>query len=319
MNPKVSVIIPIYNVEDFFERCIDSFKKQTYKNLEIILVDDGSTDNSGKLCDKQKSETIKVIHQENKGLPAARNIGVSNATGDYIFFCDSDDWIDIDLIEKLVKNKKNNSLSGCNIKDIFKKRINLHNRIGKIEKEKFIKEIVSGKKEAFVVGYLFDIKVCKNIEFDESIRYFEDISYLIEYLKNTKENEISFEENSFYNYYQNQDSITLSQKNTYDKVHDLFKTTSDVNNKTNNRYKTELISRELIILEALLQHANNSELKQILKDFKLPTYSGKSKIIKKFIKLYNKEDVTSIVKYYKIRKIAKTIIMKTKNIGQHRI
>ncbi len=313
MNPKVSIIIPVYNVEKYLERCVDSALNQTYKNLEIILVNDGSTDNSLEICKKYETENrVKIFSEENRGLPVARNLGVKKSSGDYIIFLDSDDWLDDNLIEKLVKNNSEKTLSGCNVKDIFEKKTSLHNRVGKIKKQEFIKEIVSGRKEAFVSGYLFDAKVCKKIEFDETTRYFEDIPYIIKYLKNTEENEITFENNSFYNYFQNQNSITLSGKNIYDKVKDLFKTTANVNAETNGEYETKLISRELTILEALLQHANKIELERIIKDFELPEYCGNSKIIKNFIRLYKKGNISSLLGYYKFRKIGKAVIMKIK-------
>lgn len=100
----ISVIIPVYNVERYLKRCIDSVINQTYKDLEIILVDDGSTDNSGVICDDLKSidSRIKVIHKKNGGLSSARNAGIKVATGEYIGFVDSDDWIDIDMYESLI-------------------------------------------------------------------------------------------------------------------------------------------------------------------------------------------------------------------------
>lgn len=100
----VSIIVPVYNVKDYLEKCINSICNQTYSNLEIILIDDGSTDESGKICDKLSEEDsrIKVIHQENGGLADARNVGIDICTGDYISFVDSDDWIDMHMIETLV-------------------------------------------------------------------------------------------------------------------------------------------------------------------------------------------------------------------------
>ena len=96
---KVSVIVPIYNTKRYLYKCIDSIINQTFKELEIILVDDGSTDGSSEVCDEYagKDERIKVIHQENKGLVYSRYIGVSNAAGEYIGFVDSDDWIAHDM------------------------------------------------------------------------------------------------------------------------------------------------------------------------------------------------------------------------------
>lgn len=102
-DKKVSVIVPVYKVEKYLEQCIDSIIGQTYQNLEIILVDDGSPDNCGRICDEYAAtdDRIKVIHQENGGLSAARNAGLDIATGDYIAFVDSDDWILPNAIERM--------------------------------------------------------------------------------------------------------------------------------------------------------------------------------------------------------------------------
>ena len=104
MNDElISVIIPVYNVELYLESCIQSICKQSYKNLEIILSDDGSTDHSGKICDKYASldPRIKVIHKENGGLSDARNAGIEVASGQYFMFVDSDDTISKNTIEKM--------------------------------------------------------------------------------------------------------------------------------------------------------------------------------------------------------------------------
>lgn len=100
----ISVIIPVYNVEQYLCECVDSVINQTYKNLEIILVDDGSTDSSGKICDDyaEKDTRITVIHQKNGGLSEARNTGLSESDGKYIYFLDSDDYIAPDTLETLI-------------------------------------------------------------------------------------------------------------------------------------------------------------------------------------------------------------------------
>lgn len=105
LSGKVSVIVPIYNVEEYLPRCIGSIINQTYKNLEIILVDDGSPDNCPQMCDDyaERDARIKVIHKENGGVSSARNAGLEIVTGDYIGFCDPDDWIDGDMFETLMK------------------------------------------------------------------------------------------------------------------------------------------------------------------------------------------------------------------------
>lgn len=103
--PLISIIIPVYNVEKYLEKCVESVLSQTFNDYEIILVDDGSTDKSGKMCDEysKKCTCIKTVHQPNKGLGGARNTGIENSTGKYLVFVDSDDWIKNDMLEYLVE------------------------------------------------------------------------------------------------------------------------------------------------------------------------------------------------------------------------
>lgn len=119
MNDLVSIIVPIYNVEKYLKRCVISLINQTYKNIEIILVDDGSTDNSRLMCDelKELDKRIRVIHKKNGGLSDARNVGINNAKGKYYSFIDSDDYITIDTIENLYKSmmKYDCDISICNM------------------------------------------------------------------------------------------------------------------------------------------------------------------------------------------------------------
>lgn len=104
MLPKISVIVPVYNVEDYVCACIDSILQQTYQNLEIILVIDGSTDGSERLCRNYKDERIRIVSKENGGLSSARNAGIEVATGAFFSFIDSDDYIDRRMIETLYQD-----------------------------------------------------------------------------------------------------------------------------------------------------------------------------------------------------------------------
>ena len=108
----ISVIVPVYNVESYVAECIESIQNQTYMNLEIILVNDGSTDASGDICDQYAAydERIKVIHKENAGVSAARNTGIEAANGDYIAFVDSDDYIAPNMYEDMLRILKENDL-----------------------------------------------------------------------------------------------------------------------------------------------------------------------------------------------------------------
>ena len=105
MKPQISVIVPVYKAEKFLGRCIDSILNQTYRQLEVILDDDGSPDSSGQICERYKNidYRVKVIHQKNTGVSAARNVGLDIASGDYITFVDSDDYICSNMYEKMMK------------------------------------------------------------------------------------------------------------------------------------------------------------------------------------------------------------------------
>ena len=104
MSELVSIIVPIYGVDEYLNKCIDSIVNQTYKNIEIILVDDGSPDKCPQICDafSQKDKRIKVIHKKNGGLSEARNVGIDHANGEYFIFVDSDDWIENTMVEHLL-------------------------------------------------------------------------------------------------------------------------------------------------------------------------------------------------------------------------
>ena len=117
MSPKISIIVPVYKVEKYIHKCIDSILNQTFKDFELILVDDGSPDNCGKICDEyaKKDSRVIVIHKENGGLSSARNSGLDIARGDYIGFVDSDDYIENDMYELLYNlcEENNCDISSC--------------------------------------------------------------------------------------------------------------------------------------------------------------------------------------------------------------
>ena len=123
-NCKVSVVVPIYNVQSYLNRCIESIVNQTYKNLEILLIDDGSPDNCPKMCDEwaEKDSRIKVILKKNEGLGMARNTGIDNASGEFVCFVDSDDYIDLTTVEKsiLLATKKNADIVSYGYSSIYK-------------------------------------------------------------------------------------------------------------------------------------------------------------------------------------------------------
>ena len=126
--PEISIIVPVYNVEKYIRKCIESILNQTFSDFELILVDDGSTDNSGKICDeyKLKDDRIIVIHKKNGGLSSARNVGIDKATGKFLGFVDSDDYIEKDMYETLYNDIKefDADISVCQVYDEYNNSCN---------------------------------------------------------------------------------------------------------------------------------------------------------------------------------------------------
>jgi len=160
----ISIIVPIYKVEKYLKKCIESILKQTYKNIEIILVDDGSPDNCGKICDyyKQMDKRIKVIHKNNGGLSEARNYGIREARGDYLLFVDSDDFIAENICEILINNinKYSADMAICNFYYVFENKKAIKNEMSSkkdvqvLEKENIIRE--------YFLNYSVDLNVAWN-------------------------------------------------------------------------------------------------------------------------------------------------------------
>lgn len=192
---KISIIVPIYNTERYLKRCIDSIIKQTYTNLEIILVNDGSTDNSLKICREyeKKDKRIKLFNKENGGQSSARNLALKNATGDFLGFVDSDDWIALDAYEYLIKIMKDRDADVA-----FIERINTDNEKVKnkkqiikekvFENEKIIEEYLEYGMKTGNYGlpnYLYKKELFEEIYFPEG-RICEDIVTNYKLLKKSK-------------------------------------------------------------------------------------------------------------------------------------
>lgn len=191
----ISIIIPVYNISDYLDRCISSVLKQSYKNLEIILVDDGSTDNSGEICDNYKKEDkrIKVIHKENGGVSSARNTGLENANGEYVAFIDGDDYIEEDYFKILIDNikKYNCDISCCNLVTVETNgKRNKEFNASKIYDAKYIIENYFFNNFIKTIMYgpynkLYKREIIGNIRF-KNYKYAEDVLFVFEVLMNTK-------------------------------------------------------------------------------------------------------------------------------------
>lgn len=188
MEKKVSIIVPIYNSENTIERCVNSLISQTLKEIEIILVNDGSNDNSLELINNfaQKDTRIKVLDKNNKGVSSARNHGINNSEGKYIMFVDSDDYLEEDICKKSYEFAEKNKLDfvsmGFVVEDENGKIINKE-----VSKEKLISDnnisignILCNMKLSYVWGRLYKYELISDIEFDEELNYSEDSLFIFE-------------------------------------------------------------------------------------------------------------------------------------------
>ena len=215
MKDLISIIVPVYNVSLYVETCLNSLLRQTYDRIEVIVVDDGSTDGSGEICDKyaEKYENkIKVIHTENRGLSAARNKGLENTKGKYIAFVDSDDWIEPETIEKLYELlvKNDADLSSCGIyKDYEEENVFLqkHERQKVVAKKQMFHEILCNEKVyGYVWNKLYKKSLIESLCFDESLLSQEDMDFTMKYLK--KCTRCTYDEGEYYHYRQREGSMT---------------------------------------------------------------------------------------------------------------
>lgn len=200
MKPLISVIIPVYNTEKYIERCVNSVLSQTMKKIEIILINDGSTDKSSEILNKYHIERkIKVISTKNNGVSAARNLGIKNSSGEFIYFLDSDDFIDKDALKKLYETLKIDKTSIA-IGAFFVKsnEINMIN-IKKYKKitnsEEAIEKILRNELPRTACGILFRNSIVEKerIFFKDDLNYGEDFLFTLEYLSNCSLNSIVFD------------------------------------------------------------------------------------------------------------------------------
>lgn len=224
MNNLISIIVPIYNVEKYLDQCIESLVKQDYENIEIILINDGSIDSSGKICEKWKlkDKRISVIHLKNSGVSIARNIGIKKARGKYIYFIDGDDWLEHDALSLLLKNlyMYNADLSSCGMKKDYGNKLITLNKVKKsivVSQREMYHEILCNE---YVYGYvwnkLFKVELVKGIIFDKDLYIQEDMDFTIEYLKKCKM--CVYTESEYYHYRQRIDSVTGEIKYSYKKL-----------------------------------------------------------------------------------------------------
>lgn len=276
----ISVIVPVYKVEKYLSKCIDSIINQTYKNLEIILIDDGSPDECPKICDEysKKDNRIKVIHKQNGGLSDARNFGIDESKGDYITFIDSDDYIDSDYIELLYKLlKENNSdISICNPKYIYEnntEKINEDKKVDKKQIEVYTKyeaiETMLYQKEfdTSAWGKLYKSELLQNIRFPKGKMY-EDLDTIYKIFLNA--DKITYTNLKKYFYLQRETSImgkpfNIKDMDIIDIADDMYKNLSRINKGLENASRSRKLSANFYTLMRIENNEKySSERKRII-------------------------------------------------------
>lgn len=327
-EPKISVIMPVYNAEKTIERAILSIINQTYNNIELILINDGSTDGTEsiikKYIEKENKIEIKYYFQKNSGPSIAKNLGIDMAIGEYILFVDSDDTISENYIESLVINQKEDTLIGASYKIIRDTEKNdngiiITNKIYDIRNE-ILNDLVIGNLNGFVVLYLFNKEQMKDIYFEKDIRYMEDTLFLIKYIINNNINNIIYLKDIYYNYYQTDGSITnntnkiikniLSFTNSIRKIENIIpkeeKELKEICKKNRANRISKLIENNVSKIrerKILKEYQKSEEIKQIIKEL------IEDSNIKLGYKIYLKFTMNSpyilFLLYVKIREILK--------------
>jgi glycosyltransferase involved in cell wall biosynthesis len=291
--PKVSIVVPVYMVERYLKRCINSILNQTYTNFELILVDDGSPDSCGEICEgyKEKDSRIRVFHQENKGVSRARNYGINEATGDYVCFIDSDDWVQGSYLADFFYNGNYNA-------DVY-----LQGYINKYPDEKLNNQINFIKNEYYTVqslkeGYIYsernnisnspcfklfkrDIIKENNIEFDPTICYGEDHLFVLNYFLHIKNMSVS-NQAGYYYVHRGNDSLT-NKYISHDKLFYYAEKIAVIRKGLIKKFKIEdevfeyFVRREFVLYSLLSissMYSNESGLSKSQRKFNLRTYTN---------------------------------------------
>lgn len=279
MEEKISIIVPIYNAEEWLEKCIESIINQTYKNIEILLINDGSTDNSLKICEKfaKKDSRIIVIDKSNEGVSKTRNVGIEKSTGNYIKFVDSDDWIEENICEELLKliKEEKTDLAICGL-NIYK-----HNQILRTPHlKKKIVEIKKGIEEFKYINKVF-ASPCNKLYKKEKIKELfkidldsgEDLLFNLEYLKNI-------------------DKISITEKC-------LYNVCLDNETSLNRKFKKNKLDINLDLLDKQMEFCSNLYGKQAENNF---LYNSYVLLLHAFLlqiqKMLDKNETKEIIKKY---------------------
>ena len=277
----ISVILPVYNCEKWVERCIKSILNQTYKNIELIIINDGSTDNTLEVCKKYENNQVTIINKENTGVSKTRNVGLEKAQGEYVFFIDADDYIQEECIENMYEKAKeyDTDIVKCDYmqfddngkieKEALFKEEFLYDMKDELQKSTLLNEMIDTYKFNNVWGQLILAKKAKKIKFDENLAMGEDFLYNYELFNIC--NKILVVPDQYYCYYLNKngmnfnESISKIQRKIEDTVY-FYKEILDNNNGISEKLILKNAIKE-IVLHIVMISTNNEISKQQKKKY----------------------------------------------------
>lgn len=311
VNYKISVIVAAYNIEQYISKCLDSIINQTYKNLEIIVVDDGSSDGTGRIADQYAKidSRFVVAHKENGGVSSARNRGIDIATGDYIGFVDGDDTIEEDMYEMLINNavKYDADISHCGYRIVEGDKETLFYDSKKLiiqNRKKGVLDLFDGTFiEPSLCNKIFKRKIVGDIRLDESIKINEDLLFNVLLFNNSSKS--IFEDKAKYNYMKRDGSATTSKINDVRRVTDPRKVYRSI---------VEIFENN----EEILQYAKKMEFSRNINIYNILSLNKSKEFIKlkdeirNYIKLNKNEIINSQIIGKKIKIMTFGIIYLTK-------
>jgi glycosyltransferase involved in cell wall biosynthesis len=263
-SPKISVIIPVYNTEKYLQRCIESVLKQTFDNFELLLINDGSIDNSGLVCNKyaEQDTRVRVFHKENGGVSTARNFGIEQARGKYITFVDSDDWVEEKFLSSFFISGNEyleKTFVICGILKDSKHTSNILHTIesNSVEKENFNSLFLDYNlyKYGYAVAKLYNNRILQNynIRFNKKLSNTEDLLFMLEYIQYI--DKVQFLSSFLYHYVDYDDHLSLSKKYySYDAEYEAFNELKTITTRLSENFN----------LSTIVQQKTNEELGQKL-------------------------------------------------------
>jgi len=322
MGKKVSIGVPVYNVEKYLKRCLDSLCNQTYKDIEIVIIDDGSTDSSPKICDEyaEKDKRIRVIHQSNAGLSQARNVGIDNSVGDYLMFVDSDDYVANNFVEEMVKAIEEHNVDMVRCKAIEYAGDNSytiedlrgHEGITYRNNEfrNLVKDVVAyGDK--YIPSYTWALIVKRdklNVRHNPEVKGRTDLAFFVRLMVTSDVSSMYFLDEALYHYCYNDTSITKGSKGTDKYLNAIVVSTEEIKkylrlgNMLDEKLESEICNTDIIMMirrlytltdasvfeisKIIKENFKKKEFKNILKKAKISGVKKRWKLLLAFLKMH---------------------------------